>query len=326
MTVLDVVTFGEAMSMFMAKTPGPLHEVSEFTQALAGAETNTAIGLARLGFSSGWASKVGDDAFGAFVLAVLEKEKVNTEHVWIDAHYPTGFQFKSKVVQGDPHVQYHRKGSAASHLNKTEINRDYFLGARHLHMSGIPLALSPEMRAFSSEVLMLMKKAGKTISFDPNLRPSLWASEEEMIQVTNEAAFQSQLVLPGIEEGKQLTGFSEPERIADFYLNKGVSCVVVKLGCAGAFVKTKDEELKIQGFEVDEVVDTVGAGDGFAVGIISGLLDGCPIHESVRRGNAIGALAVQCAGDHEGYPDRLTLMQFMEKSKIEVADYENTAR
>ena len=326
MKAIEVVTFGEAMSMFMAQTPGPLHEVTEFTQALAGAETNTAIGLARLGFSSGWASKVGRDAFGKFILAALQKEGVNTEHVLIDEQYPTGFQFKSKVLEGDPHVQYHRKGSAASRLTEEEMRADYFLQARHLHMSGIPLALSPEMRAFSMKVLSLMKWAGKTVSFDPNLRPSLWASEEEMVRVTNEAAYQADIVLPGIEEGKRLTGYDDPARIADFYVRKGVPCVVVKLGKEGAYIKTIDEEAIVPGYEVEQVVDTVGAGDGFAVGVVSGMLEEEPIQECVRRGNAIGAMAVQYAGDHEGYPDRLTLERFMKKFEKEVAYNENTAR
>ncbi|WP_050179993.1 sugar kinase [Domibacillus robiginosus] len=326
MTTIDVVTFGEAMSMFMAQTPGPIHKVTGFTQALAGAETNVAIGLARLGFGSGWASKVGQDAFGAFVLAALQKEGVNTDHVLLDQQHPTGFQFKSKVTEGDPYVQYHRKGSAASHLTEEEINPAYFLQASHLHMSGIPLALSSKMRAFSLAVLSTMKKADKTISFDPNLRPSLWTSEEEMIRVTNEAAYQADVVLPGIEEGKRLTGHDDPAEIANFYRDRGVPCVIVKLGCKGAYVKTDAEEIVVPGYEVKKVVDTVGAGDGFAVGIVSGLLEGLPIRECVQRGNAIGALAVQYAGDHEGYPDRLALAKFMEKFEKEVAYHENTAR
>ncbi|MCM3787292.1 sugar kinase [Domibacillus indicus] len=326
MTTIEVVTFGEAMSMFMAKTPGPLHEVTEFTQALAGAETNTAIGLARLGFKSGWASKVGKDAFGAFILAALAREGVNTDHVWMEEQYPTGFQFKSKVTEGDPHVQYHRKGSAASRLTEEEMNPDYFLQARHLHMTGIPLALSLKMRAFSLSILSTMKKAGKTISFDPNLRPSLWASAEEMIGVTNEAAYQADIVLPGIEEGEQLTGYTKPDKIADFYRKRGVPCVIVKLGSEGAYIKTAAQEAVVPGYKVEQIVDTVGAGDGFAAGVIGGLLEGLPIEECARRGNAIGAMAVGHAGDHEGYPDRLTLARFMNKFEKEVAYNENTAR
>ncbi|WP_419955363.1 sugar kinase [Neobacillus niacini] len=314
MKQLDVVTFGEAMTMFMANEPGSLHEVSQFTRELAGAETNVAIGLARLGFGSGWASKVGNDAFGKFITTRLQNENVNINHVLLDNKYPTGFQLKSMVVEGDPEVQYFRKGSAASHLKPTDFNEEYFLGAKHLHMTGIPLAISDSARAFAKHALAFMKTNGRKISLDPNLRPTLWASQEEMVKEINEAAFKVDYVLPGLAEGEILTGFSNPRDIASFYLDKGVELVVIKLGPAGAFYKTATEEGTVLGFPVEKVVDTVGAGDGFAVGVISGLLEGLSIHEAVVRGNAIGSLAVQSPGDNDGYPTKVQLERYIEKN------------
>ncbi|MFB5193312.1 sugar kinase [Neobacillus sp. KR4-4] len=309
---LDTITFGEAMAMFMANHPGRLHEVSQFTRELAGAETNVAIGLARLGLRSGWASKVGNDAFGKFVIERIKNENVDTGHVLIDPHYPTGFQLKSMVLEGDPEVQYFRKGSAASHLNCEDFNEEYFQHAKHMHMTGIPLALSESTRAFAKHALTFMKKNGKKVSFDPNLRPTLWASQEEMVREINEVAFQADYVLPGITEGEILTGFKEPREIASFYLEKGVELVVIKLGAEGAFYKTATEEGTVRGFHVEKVVDTVGAGDGFAVGVISGLLEGLNVQDAVLRGNAIGALAVQSPGDNDGYPTKAVLEKYIE--------------
>ncbi|TWE05250.1 2-keto-3-deoxygluconate kinase [Neobacillus bataviensis] len=314
MKQLDVVTFGEAMTMFIANQPGALHEVSQFTRELAGAETNVAIGLARLGLSAGWASKLGNDAFGRFVLDRLKNENVNIDHVWFDDKYPTGFQLKSKVLEGDPEVQYFRKGSAASHLNIADFKEEYFLAAKHMHMTGIPLAISEEAREFANHALAFMKKNGRTVSFDTNLRPSLWSSQEEMVKHINEAAFQADYVLPGIAEGEILTGFNDPRDIASFYLDKGVKLVVIKLGGAGAFYKTTSEEGTVPGFKVEKIIDTVGAGDGFAVGVISGLLDGLNIKEAVIRGNAIGSLAVQAPGDNDGYPTKDKLLTYIEKN------------
>ncbi|MEH7546033.1 MULTISPECIES: sugar kinase [Bacillaceae] len=314
MKQLDVVTFGEAMTMFIANQPGALHEVSQFTRELAGAETNVAIGLARLGLSAGWASKLGNDAFGRFVLDRLKNENVNIDHVWFDDEYPTGFQLKSKVLEGDPEVQYFRKGSAASHLNIADFKEEYFLAAKHMHMTGIPLAISEEAREFANHALAFMKKNGRTVSFDTNLRPSLWSSQEEMVKHINEAAFQADYVLPGIAEGEILTGFNDPRDIASFYLDKGVKLVVIKLGGAGAFYKTTSEEGTVPGFKVKKIIDTVGAGDGFAVGVISGLLDGLNIKEAVIRGNAIGSLAVQAPGDNDGYPTKDKLLAYIEKN------------
>lgn len=314
MKQLDVVTFGEAMAMFMANHPGSLHEVSQFTRELAGAETNVAIGLARLGLGSGWASKVGNDAFGTFIIDRLKNENVNIDHVLLDNKYPTGFQLKSMVLQGDPEVQYFRKGSAASHLTENDFYEEYFSSAKHLHMTGIPLAISEGARAFAKHALTFMKKNGRKVSLDPNLRPTLWASQEEMVKVINEAAFQADYVLPGLAEGEILTGFKNPKDIASFYLDKGVELVVIKLGPAGAFYKTATEEGTVLGFPVEKVVDTVGAGDGFAVGVISGLLEGLSIHEAVVRGNAIGSLAVQSPGDNDGYPTKDQLEKYIENN------------
>ncbi|XZF76982.1 sugar kinase [Bacillus sp. AL-1R] len=318
MSQLDIITFGEAMAMFIADKSGKLFEINHYTRALAGAETNTAIGFSRLGFKTGWASKVGKDAFGEYIIHYLQNEGVCTDQVLIDENFPTGFQIKSRVTEGDPEVQYFRKGSAASHLGVSDFNINYFLKAKHLHMTGIPLGISDETREFSKHALECMSKAGKTVSFDPNLRPSLWTSQKEMIEVTNECAFKSDYVLPGIHEGEVLTGYTNPRDIASFYLEKGVKLVVVKLGSKGAFYKTDTEEGIVAGYEVREVVDTVGAGDGFAVGVVSGLLERLPIREAVLRGNAIGALAVQSSGDSEGYPTREKLESYMKQSLLKI--------
>ncbi|MDQ0219194.1 sugar kinase [Peribacillus cavernae] len=311
MQSLDVVTFGEAMAMFIAENPGPLHEVKHFTRELAGAETNVAIGLARLGFKSGWASRVGSDAFGKFIMKRLGEENVNVDHVLTDERFPTGFQIKSKVIDGDPEVQYFRKGSAASFMDAENFQHQYFTSARHLHMTGIPLAISGHTRRFAERVLSHMKEIGSTVSFDPNLRPTLWTSKQEMIEVINQFAVKADYVFPGISEGEILTGFKSPRDIASFYLDKGVELVVIKLGDKGAFYKNSIEEGTVAAYEVKEVVDTVGAGDGFAVGLISGLLENLQLEEAVLRGNAIGSMAVQTPGDNDGYPNRNELMEYM---------------
>ncbi|MNJ65308.1 2-dehydro-3-deoxygluconokinase [compost metagenome] len=120
-------------------------------------------------------------------------------------------------------------------------------------------------------------------------------------------------MFPGSSEGKLLTGRDKPEDIADFYLERGVSLVVIKLGPEGAYFKSADQEGYADGFKVEEVVDTVGAGDGFAVGVISGLLEQLPLQEAVRRGNAIGAINIMSPGDMDGLPDREKLQKFMEQ-------------
>ncbi|HCL6626748.1 TPA: sugar kinase [Citrobacter amalonaticus] len=306
---LDVITIGEAMAMFVATQTGDLAEVEPFIKRVAGAELNVATGLARLGMKVGWVSRVGNDSFGRFVLNSLKKEGIDAQGVTLDERYATGFQLKSKVENGtDPIVEYFRKGSAASHLSVADYNEAYFSAARHLHLSGVAAALSACAYELLAHTARTMKAQGKTLSFDPNLRPVLWKSEAEMIEKLNRLAFQADWVLPGLKEGMILTGQQTPEGIADFYLRHGVKAVVLKTGADGAWYKTADgEKGSVAPVKVDNVVDTVGAGDGFAVGVISALLEGRTLHQAVTRGNKIGALAIQVQGDSEGLPTRETL-------------------
>ncbi|QIK12007.1 sugar kinase [Leclercia sp. 29361] len=306
---LDVITIGEAMAMFVATNTGELSTVDHFIKRVAGAELNVATGLARLGLKVGWVSRVGNDSFGQFVLDTLKNEGIETAGVTLDGRYPTGFQLKSKVTDGtDPIVEYFRKGSAASHLSVEDFNPIWFTAARHLHLSGVAAALSASSYALLDHAAGAMKAAGKTISFDPNLRPVLWKSEAEMVEKLNHLAFQADWVLPGVKEGQILTGEKTPEGIADFYLNRGVKAVILKTGADGAWFKTADgEQGAVAAVRVENVVDTVGAGDGFAVGVVSALLEGKTLQQAITRGNIIGSLAIQVQGDSEGLPTRQQL-------------------
>ncbi|MDT9693929.1 PfkB family carbohydrate kinase, partial [Streptomyces sp. P9(2023)] len=104
-----------------------------------------------------------------------------------------------------------------------------------------------------------------------------------------------------------------PEAIADFYLERGVKAVIIKLGPEGSYYRGvlggQLESFSVPGQPVATVVDTVGAGDGFAVGVISALLDGLPHLKALQRGNLIGALALKVFGDMEGMPTRQKLIQ-----------------
>ncbi|AYM92631.1 sugar kinase [Serratia sp. 3ACOL1] len=308
---LDVVTLGEAMAMFVAAQAGDLAEVESFTKRIAGAELNVAIGLARLGLNVGWVSRIGNDSFGRFTLQQLAKEGVNAQRVTVDGRYPTGFQLKSKNTDGtDPSVEYFRKGSAASHLSTADFDRDYFAGARHLHLSGVAAALSAESLELCHFAAAEMRAQGKTISFDPNLRPVLWSSRELMIEQLNKLACAADWVLPGLKEGQILTGQSTAEGIADFYLERGVQAVIIKTGPEGAWFKTAaGDQAAVPAVKVTNVVDTVGAGDGFAVGTLSALLEGKTLLQAVQRGNKIGSLAIQAIGDSEGLPTRAALAE-----------------
>ncbi|RKP52514.1 sugar kinase [Trinickia fusca] len=316
---LDVLTYGEAMALFVADEPGELADVTHFTKRVSGAELNVAIGLARLGFKVGWMSRVGRDSFGAHVLETLAREHIDARRVIVDARHATGFQLKSRQTDGrDPAVEYFRKGSAASYLSRDDYVAEYALAARHLHLTGVAPAISASSHELALHLAHEMRAAGKTISFDPNLRPTLWPSREVMVIALNRLAARADWVLPGLSEGLVLTGFDTPEDIAAFYLDAGAGGVVVKLGARGAYFRTADDSGYVAAQPVEMVVDTVGAGDGFAVGVISALLEGRAPLDAVVRGNRIGALAIQAIGDSEGLPTRAELARLERLGALEL--------
>jgi len=313
----DVILFGEPMTMFIADDYGPLEDVEHFTKSLAGAEVNVSIGLTRLGYKVNYITKLGSDPMGLYIKKFLEKESIGTEFIAFDPIYKTGFQLKGKAKEGDPDVAYFRKGSAASHLSVNEINAIDLSGIKLIHITGIPPALSLSCREATYRLIQRAKENHITLSFDPNLRPSLWENEATMIEVINDIARHCDYFLPGIEEGKILCKKSKPEEIADFYHKSGIKTVIVKLGADGSYLSNPSTKTFISGFKVDQVIDTVGAGDGFATGIISGLLDNVPVEEAVIRGNAIGSIQVTHISDNLGLPTRKQLFDYIRKGKTE---------
>jgi dehydrogluconokinase len=307
MAEFDVLSFGETMAMFVAEQTGELADVERFHKRIAGADNNVAIGLSRLGFNVAWLSRVGNDSLGRFIIAALQREGLDCSHVGVDDQHPTGFQFKSLQDDGrDPCVEYFRRGSAASHMAIADVPAR-LLDARHLHATGIAPALSPSMNALARHLMGKMRAAGRSVSFDPNLRPALWPSQARMVEEINGLAVLADWVLPGLAEGQLLTGYQRCEDIARFYLDQGVQAVVIKLGADGAYYCSAEQQGHVAARSVAKVVDTVGAGDGFAVGVISALLEGHDLAQAAARGNWIGSLAVQSPGDMEGLPTRAEL-------------------
>ncbi|WP_322974133.1 sugar kinase [Larsenimonas rhizosphaerae] len=304
----DVIAFGETMAMMVAETEGSLASVMRFHKRIAGADSNVAIGLARLGLDVSWVSRVGQDSLGQFIIDALAAEGIDVSRVQVDPRYPTGFQFKSRRDDGgDPEVEYFRRGSAASHMAPNDLPDDLIASARHLHCTGIPPALGASVHDLTRHAMATMRARGGSISFDPNLRPGLWPDTDTMRRAINALAFDADWVLPGLAEGEILTGETTAEGIAAFYLEQGVKEVVIKLGPEGAWYQSATEAFMVPGVRVDRVIDTVGAGDGFATGYISARLDGESPRACLQRANQIGALAVQTRGDMEGLPTRTEL-------------------
>jgi 2-dehydro-3-deoxygluconokinase len=305
----QVLTLGEPLVLFAATEAGPLAEASRFERFAAGAELNVAIGLARLGCDVGYLSRVGDDSFGQFLLGILDREGIDRTGVAVDRGHPTGFMLKSRAEGGqDPAIEYHRRGSAASRMAVDTMPTTLGPRVRHLHLTGISPALSESCRELALHLARAARAAGCRVSFDPNLRPRLWPDQATMVATLAELAAAADIVLPGLAEGRLLTGAESPQDIAAHYFERGVQEVVIKLGADGAYCADRHGAAAfVPGVPVARVVDTVGAGDAFAVGVISARLEGLPLLAATARGNLLGARAIQYPGDSDGLPTRAQL-------------------
>lgn len=314
-----VILIGEPMVMFYATEYGPLEDVSAFKKGVAGAEVNVGIGLTRLGHKVSYLTKLSDDSMGNYVYKYLEKEKLISKLVLRDKKKPIGIMYKNKVKKGDPDTLYYRRGSAASTLSVSDVKNINFNNFDVLHMTGIPSALSETLKESCFYMIDKAKEENCLITFDPNLRPALWSSEDMMIETINKLAMKSDVFLPGLEEAKLLSGLEDINKISDFYLNSGIKLIIIKNGDKGAFYKNNLGECgEIEGYIVDDIIDTVGAGDGFAVGVIDGILKNKRVTDYLINANAIGAIQIQHESDNEALPTSEELTEFKKNNKRNV--------
>ena len=319
----EILTMGEPLAV-LASTESDvrLENVTHFDRYLGGAELNVAVGARRLGHSVSYVSQVGNDPFGNFVRNQIQAQGIDDQYLFVDPDHWTGHQIKDHVTHGDPAVYNYRSDSAASHFKLQNVDRVSLRNVTVGHLTGIFPAISMAANCAFTALLDRMQREGVFITFDTNLRPALWATREVMRLQVNAFARQADMVLPGITEGRLLIGTDDPEKIADFYLEGRPRVVIVKVGARGAFVKTKSgEKMMVPGFTVKHVVDTVGAGDGFALGVITALLEGKTLRSAVMRGNAIGAMQVQVAGDEGGYPSPAELAAFYQAEGVQEEDF-----
>lgn len=302
------------MVLFNPDEKGPLRHIHRFSKSIAGAESNVAIALARLGHQVGWFSKVGADEFGRYITFMIRGEGIDVSRVIQDDKHPTGLLFKELFEHVNPNVYYYRKHSAASHLNIHDLDKEYIQSAKILHITGITPAISETAREAVFEAVKMAKEAGVLISFDPNIRLKLW-SKEQAKETILELCKQTDILFPGIDESELLLGTTDPDMILSKFHSMGISKIALKLGKKGCIVSSDTERYKIDGYVVEHVEDSVGAGDGFAAGFLSSYLKGFSLKECGDFANGVGAMATLVRGDSEGFPTYEQLLSFTHKKE-----------
>lgn len=301
MSQVQVLTMGETMGTIRAG--GLLGVGAAPAVSVAGAESNVAIGLSRLGHHAAWTSVLGADAIGDLIVRTLAAERVDTSSVRREESAASGILVSQQRPLGRAQVDYHRTHSAFTTINPADVHRGLELRPRIVHLTGITPALGPGPAEATLAAAHAARDAGAVVSLDVNYRSRLW-SREDAGAFLNQIVGIADLVFGDPQELAVLTGTNEPD--VPGLLLRGVRQVVIKLGPKGARVCTADTDVTRPAWAV-QVADPIGAGDAFVAGYLSGVLDDLSPVDRLERGNACGAAVVSSRGDWEAMLTRADL-------------------
>ncbi len=306
---MDVCVLGRiGYDLYAVEHNRPLAEVEHFSRDLGGSSANIAVGLARLGLRVGMIGCLGKDALADYLLGVLRKDGVDTQHVRLVEGYNTSLCL-TEVSPPDHFPQvFYRREPADTQILVGPAERAYIRQARMFVTNGTSISASPARDA-TVDALKTAREAGLTV-LDVDYRASSWASPEE-------AGRQARAVLPWVnvvlgneDELTLLTGEREAHAQVQTVLAAGVTLVVRKLGAKGVEAHTRDQSYSAEPCPT-RVVSTVGAGDGFAAGFLYALDRGLPLEQCLRYGNAAAAVVVSRVSCAAAMPRLEELEQFL---------------
>jgi 2-dehydro-3-deoxygluconokinase len=298
-----VVTFGETMALLRPDDTGSLSTADRLRIGIGGAESNVAVGLARLGAPVTWLGRVGADGFGDRIVRELRGEGVEVIAV-VDDGAPTGLMVKERPTTDSTRpVLYYRTGSAGSRLTPDDLPALAIPDAALLHVTGITPALSSTAHDTVLAAIGIASPAGVPVSFDVNHRAALWR-DRDPVPTYRQLAAAATIVFAGLDEARLLLGSDlDAAAAADAMAALGPTQVVIKLGADGCLALIDGARHEVPAVAV-QVVDTVGAGDAFVAGYLAELMAGLPAEARLTTAVATGAFACTSPGDWEGYPRR----------------------
>lgn len=300
---VDVLTAGEAMAAI--RTEGSPGFGGSARISIAGAETNVAIGLCRLGHTCRWVGAVGDDQFGALVLRTLRAEGVDLSGVRVD-EAPTGILVSETRLAGVTRVDYHRRGSAGSTLAPADLRSAWDPVPRALHVTGLTMALGDGPAEAVRTGIRAARDRGIPVCLDVNHRERLWSAARARDTLRPLAGSLDIVVASEEELDLVAPAGTRPLDQVGSLLEAGADQVVIKKGAAGATAYTATATVDLPARPVT-AVDPIGAGDAFVAGYLSGLLDGLSVADRLARAVTTGSFAVATIGDWEGLPYRREL-------------------
>nr|GEY25593.1 probable fructokinase-7 [Tanacetum cinerariifolium] len=304
-----VVCFGEMLIDFVPSVSGvSLAEASVFEKAPGGAPANVAVGISRLGGSSAFIGKVGDDQFGYMLADILKENKVNNSGMRFDPKARTALAFISLKSDGEREFLFFRNPSADMLLQESELDVNLIKQAKIFHFGSISLINEPCKSAHLA-AMAIAKKSGSILSYDVNLRLPLWPSEDAAREGIMSVWDQADVIKVSEDEITFLTGVDNA--YDDNVVLKKLFHPNLKL-----FLTFKG---RVPGVKV-KPVDTTGAGDAFVSGILSALVSDLSLYEDEKRlrealnfANACGALVVTKKGAIPAMPTNEEVHQILKQ-------------
>jgi fructokinase len=315
-------SIGEALIDFVPSKIGvQLKKVPSFTKTAGGAPANVCACLAKQNIDSKFIGKLGDDAFGDFLLDTMNSVGIDTSFVSKTDEANTALAFVSLKEDGDREFSFYRKPSADMLLNQDEIIEDWFSKGDFLHFCSVNLIEAPVKYAHI-KAIESVKKNGGVVVFDPNLRFPLWDDLDALRQTVLQFANYADIIKISDNELEFITGTADVKAAANMMFKKGIKVFLYTMGKDGARVITKDVDVTCDGFEI-KAVDATGAGDAFIGGfiscIISGAIDYANMDSDICEklltfANACGAIVATKHGAIMSMPTTKEVLAFIEKN------------
>lgn len=318
----QLYSIGEVLIDFIPLQKGrPLKDVTSFERAPGGAPANVAAAVAKYGGCASMITKIGEDAFGDFILDQLSDVGVKTDKVLRTTDANTGLAFVSLRENGERDFSFYRNPSADLLLTAVEVNDEWFTKNDILHFCSVDLVESPMKQAHIKAIKSIISKGG-IVSFDPNVRLPLWKNPEACKNTILDFIPLSHIVKISDEELEFITDITDVEEAISTLFRGEVKAIIYTKGSKGAELYVNDKKFESKGFKV-KVQDTTGAGDAFIGGILFKLLENKATQanlvelfeknyeELLAFANASGALTTTGKGAISSLPDRETIIQLI---------------
>jgi 2-dehydro-3-deoxygluconokinase len=303
----DVITCGEAMIRLSPPNFRRLEQARSLDVQVGGAELNTAVGLARLGRSTAWVSRLTDNPLGRLVANHAREAGVSTEHIlWTNDDRVGLYFLEFGAAPRASSVLYDRKGAAIAMIKPGMVPwSKVFAQAKWFHITGITPGLSAGAAETTKEALVAAKSAGLQISIDLNYRAKLW-SQAEAGRVMSDLMQHCDVLITTEEDTERVFGikgkdYEDGAALTAKRFNLKTVAITVRdnplvwRNSWTAIAHHQGKVLRTRTYEL-EIVDRLGAGDSFAAGLIHGLLDG-DLQKGLDYGVAASALKHSMPGD-----------------------------